>query len=83
MDITKIGEALIQAGIKVSGVSQPAEPHNTDTPATFIKVGDGLLRLDWDVGAAPTKEQEQAAVDVLKSLGIGDIGYVLSSVSKR
>lgn len=81
MDIGEVDKALRAAGLSITGVSQPPAPHATTGPATFIQVGSGYVRVDW--AGAPTPDQENAAADAVKALGIGDVGAVFTSVPRK
>lgn len=74
---SRIAEALAAAGVSCSGVSEPAATTVTSTPASFIEVGGGLVQIDWS--AAPAPETVTAAVDVLRALGLGEIGAITTS----
>jgi len=55
-DMLDAAAALDAAGIAHAGLSMPPAVHDTQTPATFVRCGEALYRVDWasedgDVGA--------------------------------
>lgn len=74
-DMIDATAALDAAGIAYAGLSMPPEVHETHTPATFIRLGDMLYRVDW----AAQEGDVDAVMKALGTLGKGEPQRVVDS----
>lgn len=65
-DLGAVHDALTAAGVGIIGLSLPTDVHDTHGPATFIRCGARLYRVDW--ATEPTADQVELAAS---RLGVG------------